>query len=189
MRAASAVTLVRPLFALTLFAAAAFASADFESMFDEASRLYDDGNPKAAMVKMAELKAKYPNEYKGVRLYHVEVALAANEQQGRVFMKSLISGDFAKDPTLLAGLAPAIEHLKKPQPATWQMALGAAQRAAKLAPKSAEAQEAIGICYNGLGQKALAKKALTTAITLAKRDPKPDTVWIQWLVDRRSKIR
>ncbi|MER3495544.1 MAG: hypothetical protein C4320_01190 [Armatimonadota bacterium] len=163
-----------------MFVLAPLARPDFESLFDEASKLYDFGNPRAALSKIAQIKAQYPNEYKGVRLYHIEVTLAANEQQGRVFMKSLIDGAFATDPTQLAGIAPAVEHLKKVQPATWQLALSAAKKAARLAPKSAEAQEAIGICYIGLGQKPLARQAFTSAIAKAKRDPKPDMVWIEW---------
>ena len=170
---------------LTPTASAVF---DFESMFDEASKLYDYGNPKAALPKLIAIKAKYPNEYKGVRLYHMEVALAADEKQGRIFAQSLIKGAFATDWASLAGVAPAVEHLKKAAPETWNLALTAAKKAVQLNPKSAEAQEAMGICYVGLKQKPLAKKSFTAAIALAKKDPNPDTVWIQWLDGRRKKV-
>ena len=161
---------------------------DFESDFDAASRLYDAGKPKEALAKMASLRAKYPNEYKGARLYHMEVALAANEQQGRVFAKSLIVGPFATSWQSLAGIAPAVEHLKTAQPATWTLALNAAKRAAQLNPKSAEAQEAIGISYLGLKQKPTAKAAFDRAVALAKRDARPDDTYIAWLVDRRKTL-
>lgn len=179
-----------PVAALAAFVALAVPARvlDFESDFDAASRLYDAGNAKAALAKMQGIAHRYPTEYKGARLYHMEVALAANEQQGRVFAKGLIAGPFAKDWTSLAGIAPAVEHLKAPQPATWTLALYAAKRAAGINPKSAEAQEAIGISNLGLKQKPVAKAAFTRAIALAKRDANPDATYIAWLVDRRNTL-
>ena len=184
-----------PVAALAAFVALASPSAilsrpvlDFESDFDAASRLYDAGNAKGALAKMQQLAKSYPNEYKGARLYHLEVALAANEQQGRVFAKSLITGPFASDWASLAGIAPAVEHLKAPQPATWNLALFAAKRASQINPKSAEAQEAIGISNLGLNQKPIAKAAFDKAVALAKKDPAPDSAYIAWLVDRRTKL-
>lgn len=161
---------------------------DFESDFDAASRLYDVGNAKAALVKLVQLSKRYPEEYKSARLYHVEVALAANEQQGRVFTKGLISGPFASNWAGLSGIAGAVEHLKLAQPATWTLALNAGKRAAQLNPKSAEAQEAIGISHLGLKNKPAAKAAFNKAVALAKRDVAPDAVYIAWLVERRTKL-
>ena len=162
---------------------------DWETDFDAASRLYDGGNAKAAEAKMRYLSKAYPNEYKGARLYHLEVALAADQKAGRVFANGLVTGPFAKDPTSLAGIAPAVEHLAKPEAATWKIALAAAKRAAALNPKSVEAQEAIGISYLGLGQKSPAKAAFTRSISLLKSDPRPDAVYLQWLVQRRDTLQ
>ncbi|RYG86167.1 hypothetical protein EON77_04295 [bacterium] len=137
---------------------------------------------------MQQIAKRYPEEYKTARLYHVEVALAANEQQGRLFIKGLMTGAFARDWNSLAGIAPAVEHLKTAQPATWTLALNAAKMAAKINPKSAEAQESIGIANIGLKQKPAAKLALDKAVTLAKKDPNPDAAYIKWLADRRTTL-
>lgn len=177
-----------PVAALAAFLALATPVFDFESDFDAASRLYDAGNAKGALVKLVELSKKYPQEYKTARLYHVEVALAANEQQGRVFTKSLIVGPFASDWQSLSGIASAVEHLKLAQPATWTLSLNAAKRAAQINPKSAEAQEAIGISHLGLKNKPLAKAAFDKAVALAKKDTAPDAGYITWLVDRRKTL-
>ncbi len=180
-----------PVVALVAFLLAPLAvpaTLDWESDFDAASKLYDAGNAKGAEAKMRGLAKAYPNEYKGARLYHMEVALAADQKAGRAFANGLVAGPFAKDWTSLAGIAPAVEHLRKPEAATWKIALGAAKRAAALNPKSAEAQEAIGISYLGLGQKSVAKSAFDRAVALAKRDARPDPVYLQWLVDRRTKL-